>query len=75
LGGSIIYSKKFIKYFLNKGDGKLIHISSIQGVAAPKFDHYKDLEMSSPIAYTAIKSGIIAITRYLAKYYGKKNIR
>lgn len=75
LGGSIIYSKKFIKYFLNKGDGKLIHISSIQGVAAPKFDHYKNLEMSSPIAYTAIKSGIIAITRYLAKYYGKKNIQ
>jgi len=75
LGGSIIYSEKFIKYFLSKGGGKLIHISSIQGIAAPKFDHYKDLKMNSPIAYNAIKSGIIAITRYLAKYYGKRNIQ
>jgi NAD(P)-dependent dehydrogenase (short-subunit alcohol dehydrogenase family) len=31
--------------------------------------------MNSPIAYSAIKSGIIAITRYLAKLYGKKNIQ
>ena len=30
--------------------------------------------MNSPIAYSAIKSGIIAITKYLAKYY-EKNIQ
>jgi NAD(P)-dependent dehydrogenase (short-subunit alcohol dehydrogenase family) len=75
LGGSIIYSQKFIKYFLKEGGGKLVHISSIQGVSAPKFEHYKGLKMNSPIAYSAIKSGIIAITRYLAKLYGKKNIQ
>ena len=75
LGGSIIYSQKFIKHFLANKGGKLIHISSIQGVSAPKFEHYKGLKMNSPIAYTAIKSGIIAITKYLAKYYGKNNIQ
>jgi short-subunit dehydrogenase len=75
LGGSIIYSQKFIKYFLTQGGGKLIHISSIQGVSAPKFEHYEGLKMSSPIAYSAVKSAIIAITRYLAKLYGKKNIQ
>ena len=75
LGGSIIYSQKFIKHFLKNKKGKLILISSIQGVAAPKFEHYKNLNMNSPIAYSAIKSGIIAITKYLAKYYGKKNIQ
>jgi NAD(P)-dependent dehydrogenase (short-subunit alcohol dehydrogenase family) len=31
--------------------------------------------MVSPIEYSAIKSGIIAITRYLAKYYKGTNIR
>ena len=31
--------------------------------------------MSSPIEYSAIKSGIISITKYLAKYYKKNNIR
>ena len=31
--------------------------------------------MSSPIEYSAIKSGIISITKYLAKYYSKKNLK
>ena len=31
--------------------------------------------MNSPIEYSAIKSGVIAITRYLAKYLKKENIR
>ena len=66
---------KNIINFCKKKKSKLIHISSIQGVSAPKFEHYKGLKMNSPIAYTAIKSGIIAITKYLAKYYGKNNIQ
>ena len=31
--------------------------------------------MVSPIEYSAIKSGIIAITKYLSKYYKNNNIR
>ena len=31
--------------------------------------------MVSPIEYSAVKSGIIAITKWLAKYYKNKNIR
>ena len=31
--------------------------------------------MASPIEYSAIKSGIIAITKYLSKYFRGKNIR
>ena len=31
--------------------------------------------MISPIEYSAIKSGIISITKWLAKYYKKNNIR
>jgi len=31
--------------------------------------------MTSPIEYTAIKTGIISITRYLAKYYKGCGIR
>ena len=50
-------------------------ISSIQGIQAPKFEHYSNLKMSSPIEYSAIKSGVISITKYLSKYYKKKNIR
>ena len=31
--------------------------------------------MNSPIEYTAIKSGTIGISKWLAKYYKNKNIR
>ena len=31
--------------------------------------------MNSPVEYSAIKSGVISITKYLAKYYAGQNIR
>ena len=75
LGGAILFSQRFIRYFRKQGQGILIHISSIQGVAAPKFEHYAGTKIVSPIEYTAIKAGIIAITKYLAKYCRNENIR
>lgn len=75
LGGSIIFSQKLIGYFHNSGFGNLIHISSVQGLAAPKFDHYDGLAMSSPIEYSAMKAGIINLTRYLAKLSKNKGVR
>jgi len=75
LGGAIIFSKKIIKYFQLHGGGDLVHISSIQGVHAPKFEHYEGTAMTSPVEYAAIKSGIISITRWLAKYYANQGIR
>ena len=75
LGGTIIFSQRIMKTFLKQKVGNLILISSIQGTQAPKFEHYKNLNMTSPIEYSAIKSGIISITKYLSKYYKNKNIR
>ena len=75
LGGAILFSQKILGQFCKQGHGNLIHVSSIQGVAAPKFHHYQGTSMASPIEYTAIKAGVIAITRYLAKYYKDQNIR
>lgn len=75
LGLPILFSRHAIDYFLKKGSGNLIHISSIQGVRAPKFEHYIETEMTSPIEYSAIKSGIISMSKWLAKYYKYKNIR
>ena len=75
LGGAIIFSQSIIKYFLRIKSGNLILISSILGLQPPKFENYKSLNINSPIEYTAIKSGIIAITKYISKYYQKKNIR
>ena len=75
LGSAIIFSQKVLEYFKYNGGGDLIHVSSIQGIQAPKFEHYENIEMTSPLEYSAIKSGIIAITRWLAKYYANYSIR
>ena len=75
LGSLIIFCQKISKIFIKQNSGNIIFISSIQGVCAPKFDHYRDLNMTSPIEYSVIKAGIISLTKYLSKYFRKKNIR
>ena len=75
LGGAILISQKVINLFHRYGGGSLVHISSIQGIRAPKFNHYEGTEMTSPIEYSAIKAGIISITSWLARYYSNTNIR
>jgi len=75
LGGAIIFSQRLIKYFLKQRHGNLIHISSVQGVKPPKFEHYIGTKMTAPIEYCASKSGIISMVQYLAKYYKGKNLR
>ena len=75
LGGTILVSQQVIKIFKMQNYGNLILLSSIQGVSPPKFEHYKGTKMSSPIEYGAIKSGIISITKYLAKSVRNTDIR
>jgi len=75
LGGAILFSQRIIEHFYRAGGGTLIHVSSVQGFAAPKFEHYSNTSMVSPIEYSAIKAGVVSITRYLAKYCKGKNIR
>ena len=74
LGLPIILLKYFYKFFSSINNKvSIVMLSSIQGIRSPKFEHYKNLKMTSPIEYSAAKSGIIAITSYLAKYYKHKN--
>lgn len=75
LASAIYLSRKAVELFIGQGFGNLVHISSIQGICAPKFDHYLDTDMSSSIGYSAIKAGIIGCTKWLAKYTANKNIR
>ena len=75
LGGCIISSQLFALYFQNQGYGNIINISSIYGVIAPKFEIYDNTEMTMPVEYAAIKSGMLHLTKYMAKYFKGKNIR
>jgi len=75
LGGYFLASQQFAKYFKKQGYGNIINISSIYGVIAPKFEVYEDTSMTTPVEYAAIKSGLIHLTKYMAKYFKGMDIR
>lgn len=55
--------------------GSIVNIASIYGVVGNDFTLYEAYEGTSPVAYSAIKGGIINLTRYMASYMGKYNVR
>lgn len=75
LGGYFNTSKCFAKYFKDQGFGNIINLSSIYGVVAPKFEIYENTPMTMPVEYAAIKSGLIHLSKYMAKYLKGTNIR
>ncbi len=58
-----------------KTGGSLINFGSIYGVVGNNFNIYKNTQMNPPMAYAAIKGGITNLSRFLASYFGKYNIR
>ena len=75
LGGYFLVIQEFSRFFITQGHGNIISICSIQGVVAPRFETYKETNMTSPVEYSAIKAAIIHLTRYAAKYLKGKKIR
>ena len=75
IGGYFLTSQQFALFFKKQGFGNIINISSIYGVIAPRFDIYENTSMTMPVEYAAIKSAIIHLTKYMAKYFKGVNIR
>jgi NAD(P)-dependent dehydrogenase (short-subunit alcohol dehydrogenase family) len=75
LGGSFLISQRMAAFFAEQGRGNIINIASVSGVMAPRFETYEGTSMTTPVAYSAIKAGIIHLTRYMTKYVGGKNVR
>lgn len=68
-------SRKVCLIMKEQKAGSLINFGSIYGVVGNNFSIYEGTEMTSPMAYSAIKGGIVNLTRYLASYFGKANVR
>ena len=75
LGGYFLTSQKFSKYFKKQGYGNIINICSIYGTIVPRFGLYDENFLPTPIEYIVIKSGIIHLTKYMAKFFHGMNIR
>ena len=62
------------------GGGSIIQTASTYGVVGPDFgiyegSEYLGSEITTPAAYSASKGAVIALTKYLATYWGAKGIR
>jgi len=75
MNGYFIASKAILEVMKNQGYGSLVNMASIYGIVGPTFSVYDGTNMTMPAAYSAIKGGIINMTRYLAAYFGPYNIR
>ncbi len=75
LGGYFLCMQQFSLFFKQQGCGHVINMSSIYGIMPPRFEVYENADFTMPVEYAAIKSGIIHLTKYFAKYYKGKNIR
>jgi len=75
LGGHFLICRAAAEQMKKQGSGSIVNLASIYGVTAPDFSVYEGTPMTMPAAYASIKSGIIALTKYIAAYYGKHNVR
>jgi NAD(P)-dependent dehydrogenase (short-subunit alcohol dehydrogenase family) len=74
LNGYAMASKYAAEGMTERG-GSIINFGSVYGVLGGDFSLYRGTEMTLPMAYAAIKGGIINLSRYLATYFGEYNIR
>jgi NAD(P)-dependent dehydrogenase (short-subunit alcohol dehydrogenase family) len=70
-----IISNEIAKKMAAHGGGNIVNVSSIQALKAPDFSIYEGTDMTTPAAYTPIKAGIMMYSKYLASYFGHRNVR
>lgn len=75
LNSYVFISRKVILQMKKQSFGSIVNLGSIYGFLGPDFTVYENTSMGNSAEYSAIKGGIINITRYLASLYGRDNIR
>ena len=82
LWGSVVCSRVFGEIMLKSNSPcSIINVSSDHGLIAPMQHLYwvdgkpEEEQPVKPVTYSVVKHGLIGLTRYLATYWAKKNIR
>jgi short-subunit dehydrogenase len=68
-------TQKVAIHMAEQKSGSIINMTSIYGVVGPDFSVYNGTSMTMPAAYSAIKGALVNFTRYLASYFGPRQIR
>ncbi len=71
---TFLFIQKIIPELL-KTQGAIVNMASIYGVVGNDLTIYENTNISTAAPYSAIKGGVINLTRYLASYFGKQGIR
>lgn len=69
------FCKLIIPLLRKANGGAVVNMTSIYGVVGNDFTIYEGTGMEPPVAYSAIKGGLINATRFLASKYGKEGLR
>ena len=69
---SKIVAEKMVK---NKIKGSIINLNSIYGLLGQDLSVYEKTSMKENMTYSIIKGGLVNLTRQMASYYGKFNVR
>jgi NAD(P)-dependent dehydrogenase (short-subunit alcohol dehydrogenase family) len=75
LGGYFLMSQEVSRVMVQQKKGVIVFIASIYGFMAPRFELYEGANFTSPVEYAAIKGALLSLTKYLASYLGKHDIR
>jgi len=75
LTGVFVCSQEFGSLMAKQKSGVILNISSIYGLVGPDQRIYGDSGLNSQPSYAATKGAIVNLTRYLATYWHRKNIR
>lgn len=74
--GCFLLARHVREHAVQRGGGaSIIMIGSMYGLVGSYPDAYQDVPMCSPVAYHALKGGILSMTRHLGVYWAADGVR
>lgn len=75
MNSCFVFCQKALIKMKEQGFGSIVNIGSIYGVVGNDFTLYEAYGGTSSPSYSAVKGGIINLTRFMASYFGPLQIR
>lgn len=75
LKGTFVLCQQIGSWMAENGGGSIVNIDSTYNAVAPNQMLYEGTSLGCPVAYSASKGGVNALSRYLASYWAKKKVR